>query len=110
MPRALWKGPYFDLRLFKAIQEDAATKKGVITYARSSTVIPAFVGAKLLVHTGRSFTPLVVREEMVGRKLGALVPTITRGEPPKSKAQINREAAQAAAARRRAAAQGSANK
>lgn len=85
MVRSLWKGPYFDLRLFKSIQADVH-RKGVTTYARSSTIIPAFVGAKLFVHNGNSFVPLVIGEDMVGRKIGAFVSTIKKGDHPQAKA------------------------
>jgi ribosomal protein S19 len=74
MPRSIWKGPFFDIRLLNAIQSDAS-RSGVQTYARSSTIIPDFVGAKLLVHDGKQFVPLVVREDMIGMRLGTLVPT-----------------------------------
>ncbi len=74
MPRAVWKGPYFSLQLLKAIREDRL-KEGVKTFERSCTVIPEFIGAKLLIHTGNAFKPVVIQEEMIGMKVGHLAPT-----------------------------------
>ncbi|RKP21808.1 30S ribosomal protein S19 [Rozella allomycis CSF55] len=82
--RAKWKGPFVDLNLYEAIKKDV-TKAGVQTYSRNCTIIPGFVGAKLYVHNGHKFLPLIVREEMVGMKLGALVPSITVGVPKAQK-------------------------
>lgn len=75
MPRAVWKGPFFSLPLLRAIRNDTK-KAGVKTFDRSSTVIPQFVGAKLLIHTGNAFKSVVITQEMVGMKVGRLAPTI----------------------------------
>lgn len=74
MGRSLWKGPFFQLSLLNAIRADAS-RQGVKTHARSSTIIPSFVGAHLLVHNGRDYIPMTVREEMVGHKIGDFVAT-----------------------------------
>jgi small subunit ribosomal protein S19 len=74
MPRSVWKGPYFRLPLLQQILADVK-KEGVYTYERASTIIPAMVGAKLFVHRGNAFVPLVLREDMVGRRIGEFVPT-----------------------------------
>lgn len=76
MPRATWKGPYFSLDLLNAIKQDSMVRKGVKTFDRSSTIIPQFVGAKLFIHTGNAFKPVVVTEEMVGLKVGQLASPI----------------------------------
>lgn len=73
-PRAAWKGPFFSLPLLEAIKADVR-KEGVYTFERSSTIIPEFVGAKLFIHTGNTFRPVVITEEMIGYKLGMLAPT-----------------------------------
>ncbi len=78
--RSVWKGPFFDFRLLEAILADKE-RKGVETMSRQSTIIPAFVGARLFVHNGHKYFPLNVREEMVGMKVGDLVPTIKTGAP-----------------------------
>ncbi len=72
MGRAIWKGPFFQLSLLNAIKKDVK-REGVRVTARNNTIIPAFVGAKLLVHNGKQFMPLIVREEMVGKHIGHFV-------------------------------------
>lgn len=84
--RAVWKGPFFQSSLLDAIRtaRRAAPTKGpdgtltapaVRVTARNNTILPAFVGARLLVHNGRDYVPLTVREEMVGCKLSEFVLT-----------------------------------
>ena len=77
MGRPVWKGPYFSLSLYQSIMQDmnSGARRGVITYSRNSTIIPAFVGAKLFIHDGKSFVPLIVKEEMVGKHVGDFAPT-----------------------------------
>ncbi|KAJ1650982.1 mitochondrial ribosomal small subunit component [Dispira simplex] len=76
MPRSAWKGPYFvnfpNLR--QAIERNIPIK----THARACTILPTFVGAKFLIHNGKSYLPLTVNEDMVGRKLGEFAPTRKR--------------------------------
>lgn len=60
------------MSLLNAIKQDVR-REGVKVTARNNTIIPAFVGARLLVHNGKEFTPLMVREEMVGHKLHEFV-------------------------------------
>lgn len=74
MPRAVWKGPYFKLSLLHAIRQDVK-KEGVKTCERSSMIIPAMVGAKLLVHNGKDYIPVNVREDMVGMRVGDFAAT-----------------------------------
>lgn len=71
--RSAWKGPFFSAQLHQAIKQAAG--KPVTTDARNSVIIPAMVGARLLVHNGKDHVPLTVREEMVGKYLGAFVGT-----------------------------------
>lgn len=77
--RASWKVPYFHLDLLNKIK--GAMKSGMFvgdaikTTYRSDTIIPSFVGAKLLVHRGNSYVPLTIREDMIGSKIGSYVKT-----------------------------------
>jgi small subunit ribosomal protein S19 len=70
------KIPFFDFSLLQAIKADVA-KQGVYTQSRSSTIIPAFVGAKIFIHRGNSYVPIIIQEEFVGKKLGQLVSSYT---------------------------------
>lgn len=79
MSRSVWKGPFVDGYLIKKVQKAIATgnKEMVKTWSRRSTILPIFVGHTFAVHNGRKFIPVVVSEEMVGRKLGEFSPTRT---------------------------------
>tara|TARA_Y100001936_G_C15804156_1_gene523121 strand:+ start:471 stop:755 length:285 start_codon:yes stop_codon:yes gene_type:complete len=77
MARSVWKGPYFDITLYKKIKKskDENSKSPIKTWSRRSTIIPDFVGVTLSVYNGKSFIPVFVTEDMVGHKLGEFSPT-----------------------------------
>ena len=77
MARSVWKGPYFDITLFKKVKKSKAetSKSPIKTWSRRSTVIPDFVGVTISVYNGKSFIPVYVTEDMVGHKLGEFSPT-----------------------------------
>ena len=79
MGRSIKKGPYVQPALMKHVEVmNAAGKKQVIkTWSRSSVIFPEFVGHTFAVHDGRKHVPVYVTEDMVGHKLGELVPTRT---------------------------------
>ena len=77
MARSVWKGPYFDITLYKKVKKskEENTKSPIKTWSRRSTIIPDFVGVTLSVYNGKSFIPVFVTEDMVGHKLGEFSPT-----------------------------------
>ena len=77
MARSVWKGPYFDVTLFKKVKKskEESSKSPIKTWSRSSTIIPDFVGVTISVYNGKSFIPVYVTEDMVGHKLGEFSPT-----------------------------------
>ena len=78
MSRSLKKGPYIDVKLAKKIGNLKQGDKTIIkTWARSSSISPEMVGFTIGVHNGRVHTPVFIREEMVGHKLGEFSPTRT---------------------------------
>ena len=79
MSRSLKKGPFADAHLMKKIEAQAdQEKKSVIkTWSRRSTIFPSFVGYTIAVYNGRKHDPVYIQEDMVGHKLGELVPTRT---------------------------------
>ncbi|MBI4710146.1 MAG: 30S ribosomal protein S19 [Nitrospirae bacterium] len=79
MPRSLKKGPYVDTKLMKKVNamNQSGEKKIVKTWARSSTIVPEFIGHTFAVHNGKKFVPVYVAENMVGYKLGEFAPTRT---------------------------------
>ena len=79
MARSVWKGPYFDVTLYKKVKKskEENSKSPIKTWSRRSTIIPDFVGVTLSVYNGKSFIPVFVTEDMVGHKLGEFSPTRT---------------------------------
>lgn len=78
MSRSLKKGPFVNEKLLKKVEKmSRGDKKPIKTWARSSTVIPEFVGITFLIHNGKKFIPVFVTENMVGHKLGEFSPTRT---------------------------------
>ena len=77
MARSVWKGPYFDVTLFKKVKKskEESSKSPIRTWSRRSTIIPDFVGVTISVYNGKSFIPVYVTEDMVGHKLGEFSPT-----------------------------------
>ena len=76
MARSVWKGPYFDITLYKKVKKskDENSKTPIKTWSRRSTIIPDFVGVTLSVYNGKSFIPVFVTEDMVGHKLESFPP------------------------------------
>jgi small subunit ribosomal protein S19 len=91
MSRSLKKGPYASEKLVKRIaaMTYSGEKRVVKTWARSTTILPEFIGHTLAVHTGSRFIPVYVSENMVGHKVGEFAPTRNfRGHTTKTKAQM----------------------
>lgn len=98
MTRSAKKGPYVDPKLLKKITKSKPSDRVVIkTWARSSEIAPEMVGYILGVHNGKQFTEVLIKEEMVGHRLGEFSPTrkfVRHG----GKMQRDLEASQKAAA------------
>ena len=79
MPRSVKKGPYVAPNLLKRVEamNTSGDKKITKTWARSSMIVPAFIGHTLAVHNGKKFIPVYVTENMVGHKLGEFSATRT---------------------------------
>ena len=77
MPRSLKKPPFVDVRLLeKVAKHKTKGDTGAIkTWSRASTIIPDFVGLKFAVHNGKAHIEILIKEEMVGHKLGEFSPT-----------------------------------
>jgi len=77
MARSIKKGPYVVESLARKIEmlNRSGEKRVLKTWARRCTVLPEFVGHTLAVHNGNKFIPIYVTENMVGHKLGEIVPT-----------------------------------
>ncbi len=79
MSRSVAKGPYVDGKLLKKVEKAQRSGSGeaIKTWARSSTVIPEFVGSTFAIHNGMKFIPVYITESMVGHRLGEFSPTRT---------------------------------
>ncbi len=77
MSRSLKKGPYASPKLLKKVQQakDSGSKIKIITWDRSSMVMPIMVGLTISVHDGRKHVDVFITEDMVGHKLGEFAPT-----------------------------------
>jgi len=71
MSRSSKKGPYVDPKLLKKISKLKTGDKTVIkTWARASEIAPEMVGYIFGVHNGKNFIEVLIKEEMVGHRLG----------------------------------------
>nr|YP_009145414.1 ribosomal protein S19 [Cryptoglena skujai]AKL39039.1 ribosomal protein S19 [Cryptoglena skujai] len=77
MSRSLKKGPFVAACLLKKIIEMNSKnyKFVVITWSRSSTILPPMIGHTIAVYNGREHIPLFISDQMVGHKLGEFVQT-----------------------------------
>jgi small subunit ribosomal protein S19 len=79
MSRSLKKGPFVAGHLLKKIEKLnlQKEKKVVITWSRSSTIVPIMIGHTIAVHNGKEHIPIFITDQMVGHKLGEFSPTRT---------------------------------
>ena len=79
MGRSVKKGPFVQPKLLARVEKmnETGEKVVLITWSRSSTIFPDFVGHTFAVHDGRKHVPVYVTEDMVGHKLGEFAPTRT---------------------------------
>ena len=80
--RSLKKIPYVAYTLLMKVRNPETRKRQIKTWSRRSTIYPEFVGCTFLVYNGKGFMPVVVNENMVGRKLGEFA--LTRKLPKHS--------------------------
>ena len=79
MPRSTYKGPFVDHHLHKKVDkaQQEGSKRPIKTWSRRSMILPEMVGLTIGVHNGRQHVPILVTENMVGRKLGEFALTRT---------------------------------
>ncbi len=79
MSRSLKKGPFVADHLLKKIEKlnRQGERKVIVTWSRSSTIVPMMIGHTIAVHNGREHLPVFVTDQMVGHKLGEFSPTRT---------------------------------
>jgi small subunit ribosomal protein S19 len=62
----------------KKIIEKLAKKSSIKTHCRDMIVLPQFVGKTINIHSGKSFEPIIIQEDMIGMFFGELVTTRKR--------------------------------
>ena len=79
MPRSIKKGPFVDHHLMTKVTEAVATnnKRPIKTWSRRSMILPEMVGLTIAVHNGRQHVPILIRDQMIGHKLGEFAATRT---------------------------------
>lgn len=78
MSRSQYKGPFFQLHLFKN------NKKKTI-YNKNLTIIPKYMNSYVSVYNGSRFVSLKIKENMVGYKFGEFLYTRKRFSFKKNK-------------------------
>ena len=59
------------LEKIRSVKESDGDKKEVIkSHARDMIILPEMVGVTLMVHNGKEFVPVEIRQEMIGHYLG----------------------------------------
>ena len=79
MGRSLKKGPFVAYHLLKKIDQMNQTDKKdtIVTWSRTSTILPNMVGHTIAVYNGRQHVPLFISDQLVGHKLGEFINTRT---------------------------------
>nr|YP_007317211.1 ribosomal protein S19 [Monomorphina aenigmatica]AFZ88813.1 ribosomal protein S19 [Monomorphina aenigmatica] len=92
MSRSLKKGPFVAISLLEKIDlMNKQNSKGVIvTWSRSSTILPVMIGHTIAVYNGREHIPVLIADQMIGHKLGEFVQTRTYRGHVKSDKKVKR--------------------
>ena len=79
MPRSLKKGPFIAYHLLKKLDKlnISGKKDTILTWSRSSTILPSMVGHTIAVYNGKQHIPIFISDQFVGHKLGEFVSTRT---------------------------------
>jgi small subunit ribosomal protein S19 len=77
MTRSLKKGPFVAYHLLKKINKmnKSGKKDTILTWSRSSTILPSMVGFTIAVYNGKQHVPIFISDQLVGYKLGEFVST-----------------------------------
>ena len=68
MTRSLKKGPFVSYHLMKKIEKMNNTNKKdtVVTWSRSSTILPNMVGHTIAIYNGKQHVPIFISDQLVG--------------------------------------------
>jgi small subunit ribosomal protein S19 len=71
LKRSKWKGPFSNLELFKEIKKS----KNIRTKLRNNIILPKYVNLTFYIYNGKQYVPLLLTEQMVGKKFGEFILT-----------------------------------
>nr|YP_010594915.1 ribosomal protein S19 [Stephanopyxis turris]WAJ57650.1 ribosomal protein S19 [Stephanopyxis turris] len=79
MTRSLKKGPFVAYHLLKKVDQmnETGRKDVILTWSRSSTILPNMIGHTIGVYNGKQHVPLFISDQFVGHKLGEFINTRT---------------------------------
>nr|YP_009503368.1 ribosomal protein S19 [Euglena clara]AXA45489.1 ribosomal protein S19 [Euglena clara] len=92
MSRSLKKGPFVLGSLLKKINSLKLenSRSIIITWSRSSTILPIMIGYTIAVYNGKEHIPILISDQMIGHKLGEFVQTRTYKGHVKSDKKVKR--------------------
>ena len=92
MARSLKKGPFISDSLLKKFEllNSQNQKTVILTWSRSSTILPFMIGHTVAVYNGREHIPVLISDQMVGHKLGEFALTRTYKGHIKSDKKVRR--------------------
>lgn len=93
MIRSLSKGPYIAHHLLSKITKlnQISKKETILTWSRSSTILPIMIGHTISVYNGKKHIPIFISDQLVGHKLGEFVPTRNFRSHKKSERKLKRK-------------------
>jgi small subunit ribosomal protein S19 len=73
------KQPFVASHLLKKLYRTASeeVKPTLVTWSRSSSIVPRMVGYTIAVHNGKTHSPVFITDDMIGHKLGEFALTRT---------------------------------
>nr|YP_010374605.1 ribosomal protein S19 [Dalbergia millettii var. mimosoides]QXU57958.1 ribosomal protein S19 [Dalbergia millettii var. mimosoides] len=78
MTRSLKKNPFVANHLLRKINKlnTKEEKEIIITWSRTSTILPIMIGHTIAIHNGKEHLPIFITDRMVGHKLGEFSSTL----------------------------------
>jgi small subunit ribosomal protein S19 len=79
MSRSLKKGPFVSFSLLNKLNflNSQDSRNMILTWSRSSTILPIMIGHTIAIYNGRNHIPILISDQMIGHKLGEFIQTRT---------------------------------
>ena len=77
MSKKVKKSPFVSYHLLEKINyyRKNGKKKTILTWSRSSTILPNMIGFTIAIYNGKQHIPIFISDQLVGHKLGEFVST-----------------------------------